>query len=193
MCTIPRSRSFVQYRCLKSLCCVVQNTIANMKAFIPTLEAAFSAAGIPERDSWVITSTTILAVLEAEIETLRRENLPAVQQQLPATEQHPSQIGTGKVAFPDDEQYKSSDIGGFELVLIDAAKTANEASKVGKGREGAGKTLILNEPQEADDGDDDEEDVSVAQDGKKDPKDILTGLQSTTAIQSSKDWTGSVL
>lgn len=181
------------YKCLLYPYSVMQNTIANMKAFIPTLEAAFSAAGIPERDSWVITSTTILAVLEAETATIRRENSPAVQQQLPATEQHPSRIGIGKVAFPDEEQYKSSDIGGFELVLVDAAKAANEVSKVGKGREGVKKTLILNEPQEADDGDDDEEDLSAAQDGTKDPKVNLAGIQSKTVIQTSKDWTGSVL
>lgn len=179
--------------CSKAVYCIVQNTIADMKAFIPTLEAAFSAAGIPERDSWVVTSANILSVLEAETESIRKDHTPAVKQQLPATEQQPSPIGVRKVAFPDGEQYESSDIGGFELVLVDAAKAADEASRVGKGKEGAGKILILNEPQEADDDDDDEADSKAAEDGKKDPKKILTEIQGTNANQILKEWTGSVL
>lgn len=186
---ILRSASIMQYN--RSLVlCVLQNTIADIKSFVPTLEKAFSVAEIPERDSWVITSATILSNLEDETKAIRKDHTPAVQQQLSAIEQHPSRIGVGKVAFPDEEQYKSSDIGGFELVLVDAAKAANDASKVGKGKKGI---LVLNEPQEADDGDDDEEEVDVSQNGKKDTKNIVEGIESKSADQRSKDWTGSVL
>ena len=65
---------------------VLQSTIANLKAFIPTLEAAFTAAGIPQRESWGAAGDAILAQLEAETEAVRR-GYTALQLLTPPAEQ----------------------------------------------------------------------------------------------------------
>ena len=51
----------------------LQNTIASLKTLIPTLESAFAAAGITEKDSWGAESDRVLAQLEGEPESVRQE------------------------------------------------------------------------------------------------------------------------
>ena len=77
---------------------VLQSTIANLKAFIPTLEAAFTAAGIPQRESWGAAGDNLLAKLEAETEAVRREytaSQPPVQPPQPNAASAP--VSTGEV------------------------------------------------------------------------------------------------
>ena len=76
----------------------LQNTIARLKALIPTLEAAFTAAGITDRSSWEADGDNILAQLEAETEAVRREytasQLPV---QLPQQNTASAPVSTGEM------------------------------------------------------------------------------------------------
>lgn len=58
----------------------LQNTIAGLKALIPTLEAAFTSAGIMERASWEAAGENLLSQLEAETEGVRLDYVASQHQ-----------------------------------------------------------------------------------------------------------------
>lgn len=68
---------------------LLQNTIASLKAFIPTLEAAFGAAGITEKESWAAACDSLLAQLEVETEAVRWGYLTSQQ---PPSDQPPKPV-----------------------------------------------------------------------------------------------------
>ena len=60
-----------------------QSTVAQLMYFVPTLEAAFKAAGIRENESWPKGRSGLLNLLEAETEAVREEHILALQLESP--------------------------------------------------------------------------------------------------------------
>ena len=167
--------------------CSLQHTIAKLSALIPTLELAFSAAHIPEKDSWIETSVNTLTLLEADTEQIRHAHLLASQQQLPAVVQHTDIKRTHK----DQEQPvpltkpANTVVAAQTLVLASKLKHADRVVSTGQGERKSGNEL--NEPL----GDDKDviADLDDADDGRA-RKEESVKLQIPNV---SRAWTGEVL
>lgn len=185
--------------------CALQNTIASFETFIPTLEAAFTAAGIPQKESWRAVGDSLLAQLEAETEAVRREYESSQLQ--PPTNEQPKPTAVLKPASTDqeipkpavndasassvqlplaDQQPKPTRTGqnAMEQRLKEALKSAEHLGSGSRNPQGTAKGP--QEPQGADE--DDVADVDEVEDG--------TAVSKETAASepwNGWDWTGVVL
>lgn len=150
----------------------MQNTIASFTTFIPTLEEAFTAAGIAERKSWAVVGDSLLAQLEAETEVVRQQYV-ASQLQPPADQQSkPAATVKGTSTGQDIPKPASKD-------------ASDPAEQPGGGTQNLqGTVKVIQLPQDADE--DDAVDLDEVGDGK-------AGSKVPAALSPSDEWNGDVL
>lgn len=164
----------------------LQNTIAGFETFIPTLEKAFAAAGIAERESWGAVSGSLLARLEAETEALRQKYVSSQLQQ-PTDQKPKSAAASDKLTNTDKPITKpaaqtSTDKDDAKPAAQDASTVAQQPDSQSQKPQATSQILQL--PQAADE--DDAVDLDEVEDGK-------SGMKHPAASNPSDDWNGDVL